>query len=68
MMADLINDRMSQLYGGSLTDKVTDRGRLSPAWFFGVMLLIAIAAMVGFYFVGRRLRRQAAAEASPTPE
>jgi dipeptide/tripeptide permease len=68
MMADLINDRMSQLYGGSLTDKVTDRGRLSPSWFFGLMLLIAIAATVGFYFVGRRLQRQSAAEAAHASE
>jgi len=68
MMADLINDRMSQLYGGSLTDAVADRGRFSPAWFFGLMLLIAIAAMVIFFFLGRRLQRQSAVEASPPPE
>jgi dipeptide/tripeptide permease len=68
MMADLINDRMSQLYGGSLTDKLENRGRLSPAWFFGLMAIIAIAAMVGFFFVGRRLQRQSDAAASSTPE
>jgi len=68
MMADLINDRMSQLYGGSLTDPLEHRGRLSPASFFGVMALIAIAAMVGFYFVGRRLQRQSAAEAAHASE
>jgi POT family proton-dependent oligopeptide transporter len=68
MIADLINDRMSQLYGGSLTDPLEHRGRLSPAWFFGVMALIAIAAMVGFYFVGRRLQRQSAAEAAHASE
>jgi POT family proton-dependent oligopeptide transporter len=68
MIADLINDRMSQLYGGSLTDPLENRGRLSPAWFFGVMSLIAIAAMIGFYFVGRRLQRQSAAEAAHASE
>jgi POT family proton-dependent oligopeptide transporter len=68
MIADLINDRMSQLYGGSLTDSLANRGRLSPAWFFGVMALIAIAAMVGFYNVGRRLQRQSAAEAAHASE
>jgi dipeptide/tripeptide permease len=34
MIADLINDRMSQLYGGSLTDPLEHRGRLAPASFF----------------------------------
>jgi dipeptide/tripeptide permease len=68
MIADLINDRMSQLYGGSLTDPLDHRGRFSPAWFFGVMALIAVAAMVGFYFLGRRLQRQSAAEALHAPE
>jgi dipeptide/tripeptide permease len=68
MLADLINDRMSQLYGGSLTDPLEDRGRLSPAWFFGIMTLIAIGAMVGFFFVGRRLGRQTAAESAHSPE
>ena len=68
MIADLINDRMSQLYGGSLADLPEDRGRLSPAWFFGLMTAIAIAATIGFYFVGRRLKRQSAAEESHSPE
>jgi POT family proton-dependent oligopeptide transporter len=68
MMADLINDRMSQLYGGSLTDELKNRGRLSPGDFFGLMAIIAIAAMVGFFFVGRRLQRQSDAAASSTPE
>ena len=68
MAADLINVRVSQLYGGSLADRLEDRGRLSPAGFFGVMTLIAFGAMVGFYFVARRLKRQSAAEASVTKE
>ncbi len=68
MVADLINDRMSQLYGGSLTDQLKNRGRLSPGSFFAIMAFIAIAAMVGFFFVGRRLQRQSAAAASSTPE
>jgi POT family proton-dependent oligopeptide transporter len=68
MIADIINDRMSQLYGGSLVDLPKDRGPFSPAQFFGLMTLIAVAAMIGFYFVGRRLRRQSAAEESRTAE
>jgi len=63
-IADLVNDRVSQLYGGSLTDALDKRGPFSPAWFFASMMLIAIAAIVGFYFVGRRLERQSAPEAS----
>lgn len=68
MAADLINVQVSQLYGGSLADPLKDRGRLSAPWFFGLMTLIAIGAMIGFYFVGRRLKRQSAAEASRTQE
>jgi proton-dependent oligopeptide transporter, POT family len=68
MIADLINDRMSQLYGGSLSDSLANRGRLSPAAFFGVMFLISVAAMIGFFILGRRLQRQSAAEASHPPE
>ncbi len=68
MAADLINARVSQLYGGSLADPLKDRGRLSPAGFFALMTLVAFGAMVGFYFVARRLKRQSAAEASVTKE
>ena len=63
MAADLINARVSQLYGGSLADPLADRGRLSTAGFFALMTFIALGAMVGFYFVARRLKRQSAAEA-----
>ena len=68
MAADLINARVSQLYGGSLADPLADRGRLSTAGFFALMTFIALGAMVGFYFVARRLKRQSAAEASGTKE
>jgi dipeptide/tripeptide permease len=68
MIADLINVQASQLYGGSLADPLKDRGRLSPAWFFGFMTLVAIGAMIGFYFVGRHLKRQKAAETPPAQE
>jgi dipeptide/tripeptide permease len=67
-IADLVNDRISQLYGGSLADPIAKRGPFSPAWFFGLMMIIAIAAIVGFPFVGRRLQHHSAAEASPAPE
>ncbi len=68
MAADLINARVSQLYGGSLKDPLADRGRLSPAGFFALMTFVAFGAMVGFYFVARRLKKQSAAEASETKE
>ena len=68
MMADLINDRMSQLYGGSLTDSLA-RSRTAFSrlvlWRHGAH---CVAAMVGFYFVGRRLQRQSAAEAAHASE
>jgi len=67
-IADLVDSRIGRLYGGSLPDPLDKRGPLSTAWFFGVMSLIAIVAMVGFFFVGRRLQRHSAAEASPAPE
>jgi POT family proton-dependent oligopeptide transporter len=68
MAADLINARVSQLYGGSLADPLKDRGRLAPSGFFALMTLVAFGAMVGFYFVARRLKRQSAAEASAAKE
>ena len=65
-IADLINDRVSQLYGGSLLDAPENRGRLSPAGFFALMTAIAVAAMIGFYFVGRGVGRQVPAD-DPLP-
>jgi proton-dependent oligopeptide transporter, POT family len=65
-IADLVNSRIAKLYGGALPDSLEQRGPFSPAWFFGSMMIIAIAAIVGFYFVGRRLERQSApAPSSP---
>jgi dipeptide/tripeptide permease len=67
-IADLVDSRIGRLYGGSLPDPLDKRGPFSPAWFFGSMMIIAIAAIVGFYFVGRRLQRQSAAEAAHASE
>jgi POT family proton-dependent oligopeptide transporter len=67
-IADLIDSRIGKLYGGSLPDPLDKRGPFSPAWFFGSMMAIAIAAIIGFYFVGRRLERRSAASASPARE
>jgi dipeptide/tripeptide permease len=58
MIADLINAVLSKLYGASIADPASKRGPLSSVEFFGLMTLIAVAAMIGFYFVSRRLDRR----------
>jgi POT family proton-dependent oligopeptide transporter len=56
-LANFINMFLAPLYGGSLTDKVEDRGPLGPGQFFGMTALIALAATIAFVFVGRQFDR-----------
>jgi hypothetical protein len=52
------------LYGGSLVDKVTDRGSLLPGQFFGITAAVVTIAAVAFYFVGKQFERTQAEAAA----
>lgn len=67
-IANFINSFLTQLYGGSLTDKPEDRGPLSPFQFFTMATLIVLVATIAFVFVGRRFDRGAAQNINTTPE
>jgi dipeptide/tripeptide permease len=56
-LANFVNTGLSQLYGGSLTDPVDQRGPLSPGEFFGLSTLIVAVATVAFYFVQRQMEK-----------
>jgi POT family proton-dependent oligopeptide transporter len=61
-VANFLNTWYSPLYGGSLTDKIEERGPLSPGMFFLVPTLTTLLAAVIFYFIGRRLSEKRSAD------
>jgi dipeptide/tripeptide permease len=60
MLGNFLNSFLIGLYGGSLTDPADKRGPLSPGAFFGMTALMALAATIAFFFVGRRFDQQTA--------
>ena len=63
-LANFLNIFWTPMYGGSLPDKVADRGPILPGPFFGVTMLVVLAATVLFIFVGRQFERTQAEAAA----
>jgi dipeptide/tripeptide permease len=56
-LGNFINMVWTPMYGGSLTDKLSDRGPLPPGVFFGITALVVLAAAGAFVFVGKQFER-----------
>ena len=63
-VANFLNIFWTPMYGGSLADKVADRGPLLPGPFFGITALVVVAAAVAFIFVGKQFERTQAQAAA----
>jgi POT family proton-dependent oligopeptide transporter len=59
-LGNFVNVWFSPLYGGSLTDPVSQRGPLSPVTFFGITTGMVLVAAIAFLFVGRGIGRREA--------
>jgi proton-dependent oligopeptide transporter, POT family len=57
-LGNFINSGLVQFYGGSLVDPPDRRGPMPAGDFFALSTAIVLAAMVAFYFVGKKFDRQ----------
>jgi POT family proton-dependent oligopeptide transporter len=53
-LGNFVNVGWTPMYGGSLTDAVSDRGPLLPGPFFAITAAMVVAAAIIFKFVGKR--------------